>query len=37
MRQVPAGGGQGALYYPLLDHLGSTVGMTDGTGTVLAT
>jgi RHS repeat-associated protein len=37
VRQVPAGGGQGALYYPLADQLGSTSTLTDASGTVVAT
>jgi RHS repeat-associated protein len=37
IRQVPSGGGAGTIYYPLHDQLGSTVGMTNATGTVIAT
>jgi RHS repeat-associated protein len=37
VRQVPAGGGQGALYYLLADQLGSTSTLTDASGTVVAT
>jgi hypothetical protein len=36
-RTVPAGGGHGTLSYPLLDHLGSTVGMTDSNGVLTGT
>jgi RHS repeat-associated protein len=32
-----AAGGQGALYYPLADQLGSTSTLTDASGTVVAT
>ena len=32
IRQVPSGGGQGTLYYPLQDHLGSTVDVVDTNG-----
>jgi len=35
VRQVPAGGGAGTLLYPLHDHLGSTVGVTDQAGVLV--
>jgi len=37
MRTVGAGGGQGTLSYPLTDHLGSTIAMTDDAGAVTGT
>lgn len=37
VRQVPATGGAGTLYFLLADHLGSTVDVTDTSGNVLAT
>jgi RHS repeat-associated protein len=36
-RQVPAGGGQPAVYYPLLDHLGTTMSVAGGDGSLLGT
>jgi hypothetical protein len=37
MRQVPSGGGAGALYWVLSDRLGSASTITDALGAVYAT
>ncbi|TAK63882.1 MAG: hypothetical protein EPO22_06265, partial [Dehalococcoidia bacterium] len=36
VRQVPAGGGQGSLYYPLHDHLGGLADVLDASGNQVA-
>jgi len=37
LAQTPAGGGAATVSYPLLDHLGSTSALTDGSGAVAGT